>query len=113
MPTFFDPTPEQKRELEKIATGIGPVQQTLVKNHPQLTVPDRGAHQQQIAASKVLLKVADRLPAALDGLGIFERGSSHVSIGPRPTRCASCPPAPRPPCPRSGWPAASPAGTWW
>jgi hypothetical protein len=81
MPTFFDPTPEQKRELEKIAAGIGPVQQTLVKNHPQLTVPDRGAHQQQIAASKVLLKVADRLPAALDGLGIFERGSSHVGIG--------------------------------
>ena len=31
----------------------------------------------------------------------------------RSTRSASSPPAPRPPCPRSGWPAASPAATSW
>ena len=81
MATFFDPTPEQKRELEQIAAGIPGVQQTLVRNHRQLTMPDRGAHQQQLAASKVILTVADRLPAPLDGLGVFQPSSSHVGIG--------------------------------
>jgi len=72
MPTFFDPTPEEKRALEAIAKQIPDVQRTLVRNHPQLSMPDRGAHQQQIAGSKVLLTVADALPAALDGLGVFQ-----------------------------------------
>lgn len=81
MPTFFDPTPDQRRELEQIAKGIGPVQQTLVNNHPRLTMADRGAHQQQIGASKAMLTIAERLPAALDGLGIFQRSSTHVGIG--------------------------------
>jgi len=81
MAAFFDPTPEQRRELEEIAAGMPGVQQTLVKNHRQLTMPDRGAHQQQLAASQVTLTVADRLPAALDGLGVFQQSASHVGIG--------------------------------
>jgi hypothetical protein len=81
MPTFFDPTPEQRRELEKIAAGIPGVQQKLVSNHPQLTMADRGAHQQQLAASKVILVVADSLPAALDGLSVFQHGTSQIGIG--------------------------------
>ena len=83
MPKFFNPTPEQRRELEAIAAGIPGVQQTLVKNHPQLTMPDRGAHQMQLAGSKVLLTIADRLPPALDGLGIFQtgRGEAAPQIG--------------------------------
>jgi hypothetical protein len=81
MATFFDPTPEQKRELEEIAAGIPDVQQTLVRNHPQLTMPDRGAHQQQLAASKVTLTVAGSLPGELQGLGVFQPSSSHVGIG--------------------------------
>jgi hypothetical protein len=43
-------------------------------------MPDRGAHQQQLAGSKVLLTVADALPPELDGLGIFQR-SSREGIG--------------------------------
>jgi hypothetical protein len=81
MPTFFDPSPEQRRVLEEIAAGIPGVQRTLVNNHPQLTMPDRGAHQQQIAGSKVLFSAADLLPAALDGLGIFQRTRSREQIG--------------------------------
>ncbi len=72
MPKFFDPTPEQRGELEAIAAAIPGVQKTFVLNHPHVKTPDRGAHQQQIAASKVLLTVADRLPPELDGLGVFQ-----------------------------------------
>ncbi len=84
MPTFFHPTPDERRTLENLAGEIGGVQRTLVQNHPKLTMPDRGAHQQQLAGSKVLLTVADELPRELDGLGVFQRGpasSPHVGIG--------------------------------
>jgi hypothetical protein len=73
MAKFFDPTPQERQELDDIAAGMRPVQQKFVTNHARLTMPDRGAHQQQLAGSKVLLTVADRLPPALDGLGIFQR----------------------------------------
>ncbi len=82
MPTFFDPTPEERKVLEAIARQIPDVQRTLVRNHPQLTMPDRGAHQQQLAGSKVLLTVADTLPPELDGLGIFQRSTpARIGIG--------------------------------
>lgn len=83
MPTFFDPTPEQRHTLEQLAGEMPAVQQSLVRNHAQLTMADRGAHQQQLAASKVTLTVARDLPAALDGLGVFQHaaGSSTVHQG--------------------------------
>jgi hypothetical protein len=85
MARFFDPTPEQRREIEDIAAGIPGVQHALVKNHPQLSMPDRGAHQQQLAGAKALLTVAADLPPALDGLGVFQRTQStappQVGIG--------------------------------
>ena len=82
MPKFFDPTPEQRGELEAIAAAIPGVQKTFVLNHPQVKTPDRGAHQQQIAASKVLLTVADRLPPELDGLGVFQHtGDDEPLVG--------------------------------
>ena len=61
------------------------IQHTLVAKAPQLTRPDRVAHQQQIAGSKVLLVIADTLPDALVGLGIFRRDAAaagnRVGIG--------------------------------
>ena len=84
MSAFFDPTPEERRVLDEIAAGIPGVQQKLMNNHPQLTMPDRGAHQMQLAASKVLLTVAPALPPALDGLGIFRTGGDttpQIGIG--------------------------------
>jgi hypothetical protein len=82
MAKFFVPTPEDRRALEALADEIPDVQRTLVRNHPRLSVPDRAAHQQQLAASKVLLTFADRLPAELDGLGVFRRSSPpRIGIG--------------------------------
>lgn len=83
MAEFFNPTPEQRKALDEIARGIPGVQNTLVANHPQLTRPDRGAHQQQLAASIVHFEAAEQLPTELDGLGIFQRGAAgrHVGIG--------------------------------
>jgi hypothetical protein len=81
MAAFFNPTPEERKALEDIAHGIPGVQQTLVANHPQLTRPDRGAHQQQLAASAVAFEAAAQLPKELDGLGIFQRGAAGQRLG--------------------------------
>jgi hypothetical protein len=82
MSQFYAPTAEQRQALERLAEQVADVQRTFVANHPQLQSPDRGAHQQQLAGGKVLLTVDAQLPAELDGLGIFQRGSGpHVGIG--------------------------------
>ena len=81
MSAFFDPTPAERAALEKLIGEIPDIQQTLVRNHERLTQPDRGAHQQQLAGSRVLLTVAEELPPALDGLGVFQRRSKLVGIG--------------------------------
>ena len=85
----YSPSPEERRALEQLAEEVAGVQQTLVANHPQLAQPDRGAHQQQLGAGKVLLHVNDTLPP-----------SSRASA-------SSLPPAPR----RASVSAASPTGS--
>ena len=87
MSQFYAPTPEERQLLEQLAEQVADVQRTLVANHPHLTSPDRGAHQQQLAGGKVLLTVDAQLPKELDGLGIFQRGSGHASASD------ACPPA--------------------
>jgi hypothetical protein len=81
MTGFFDPTPDEVATLEGLAAETPGIQRTMVDNHAKLTQVDRGAHQQQIAGSRVALTVADRLPPALDGLGLFRPGSSAIGIG--------------------------------
>ena len=81
MPQLFDPTPDALAELERLADEIPEIQQILVENHEKLKRNDRGAHQQQIAGGKVTLTVADQLPSALDGLGLFKPGVTHAGIG--------------------------------
>jgi hypothetical protein len=81
MAAFFNPSPEERKALDDIAHGIPGVQQTLVANHAQLTRPDRGAHQQQLAASTVQFEAAAQLPQELDGLGIFQHGAAGKRIG--------------------------------
>jgi hypothetical protein len=81
MAAFFNPSPEERKALDDIARGIPGVQQTLVANHAQLTRPDRGAHQQQLAASTVQFEAAAQLPKELDGLGIFQHGAAGKRIG--------------------------------
>jgi len=77
----YSPTPEERRALERLAEEVAGVQQTLVANHPQLAQPDRGAHQPQLGAGKVLLHVNDTLPAELAGLGIFRPTGATPRIG--------------------------------
>jgi hypothetical protein len=81
MAAFFNPTPAERKALEDIARGIPGVQRTLVANHAQLTRPDRGAHQQQLAASTVRFEAAEQLPKELDGLGIFQHGAAGHLLG--------------------------------
>ena len=84
MPRFFTPSAAERRALEDLAAQIPDVQRRLTANHPQLTLPDRGAHQQQLAGSRVELTLAPNLPQELDGLGIFRppaNGTHHIGIG--------------------------------
>jgi hypothetical protein len=88
----FD-TAEAVRALEEQVKEIPEIQRILVENDERLKRPDRAAHQQQIAGGRVLLKVAERLPGELDGLGIFQPltaeeldshrllGGDHVGVG--------------------------------
>ena len=77
----YSPSPEERHALEQLVEDVAGVQRTLVANHPQLTQPDRGAHQQQLGAGKVLLHVNDALPPALAGLGIFAPTGATPRIG--------------------------------
>ena len=77
----YSPTPDERRALERLAEEVAGVQQTLVANHPQLAQPDRGAHQPQLGAGKVLLHVNDALPPELAGLGIFKPTGATPRIG--------------------------------
>jgi catalase len=88
----YSPTPDERRALEQLAEQVADVQQTLVANHPKLQQPDRGAHQPQLGAGKVLLHVADHLPAELAGLGLFTPTGStpHIGIG-RMSNGLGCP----------------------
>jgi hypothetical protein len=85
MSVIFNPTVEETRALEALIAEIPHIQDKLVDNHPQLTRPDRGAHQQQLAGSKVFLTLDRSLPPALDGLGVFvndgSAGPHFVGIG--------------------------------
>jgi len=88
----FTPTPDERRALEQLAEEVAGVQRTLVANHPKLTQPDRGAHQPQLGAGKVLLNVGENLPPELDGLGIFKPtvGTPLIGIG-RMSNGLGCP----------------------
>ena len=56
MAIVFNPTAEETRALEALIAELPRIQDTLVQNHPQLTRPDRGAHQQQLAGSRKIFR---------------------------------------------------------
>ena len=79
MSVLFNPTLEETRALEALIAAVPQIQDRLVDNHPLLTRPDRGAHQQQLAGARVFLTLESTLPPALDGLGVFAHDGS---VGP-------------------------------
>lgn len=76
----FRPSPQEIDQINQDIAGMGDIQEKLKANHPDLKVPDRVAHQYQIAGSKVMLKIESRLPENLAGVGLFEPGSEHIGI---------------------------------
>jgi hypothetical protein len=82
MPPIWEARPEALTALQNLADSTIPaVQQKLVEHDQDLSQPDRGAHQQQIAASKVLLCIAEQLPAELEGLSVFKPQTSNEYCG--------------------------------
>lgn len=77
----YNATAEEVEALSRLVAEIPEIQQTLVQRHPQLQQPDRGAHQQQIAAGRVTLQIATLLPPELDGVGLFQPQSTTIGIG--------------------------------
>jgi hypothetical protein len=77
----FRPTLADLARIGNDVAAIPTMQNRLVVNHALLTVPDRVAHQYQVAGGKVLLRIADTLPANLQGVGLFTPGASYTGIG--------------------------------
>jgi hypothetical protein len=81
MPTPFRPTAADLARIGGDVAPIAAIQDKLVANHPQLAVPDRVAHQYQVAGGKVLLRIEQQVPANFVGVGLFEPGAQHTGIG--------------------------------
>jgi hypothetical protein len=81
MPTPFRPTAADLARIGGDVAPIAAIQSKLVANHPKLTVPDRVAHQYQVAGGKVFLRIGQQLPANFVGVGLFEPGAQHTGIG--------------------------------
>lgn len=77
----FDGSPEKVEALAQTVSEIPQIQRTLVERHAGLQRPDRAAHQQQVAAGKVILTIAPVLPPELDRAGLFRAGSTAIGIG--------------------------------
>jgi hypothetical protein len=81
MTTPFRPS---ATDLARIGADVAPIpaiQKKLVANDPRLKVPDRVAHQYQVAGGKALLRLEPTLPANFVGVGLFEPGAHYTGIG--------------------------------
>jgi hypothetical protein len=81
MPTPFRPTAADLARIGGDVAPIAAIQHKLVANHPRLTVPDRVAHQYQVAGGKVLLRIEQQLPENFVGVGLFEPGAHYIGVG--------------------------------
>lgn len=80
----WSPFRPSQNDLDRIAddvAAIPAIQDKLLANHPDLSTPDRVAHQYQIAGGRVDLTIAENPPENLSGVGLFEPGSNHIGIG--------------------------------
>jgi hypothetical protein len=77
----FRPTPNDLQRLSGDVAEIADIQKRLLERCKELRVPDRAAHEYQIAGGKVTLRIAPELPPLLEGVGLFQRGALHVGVG--------------------------------
>ena len=55
----FRPTPDNLESIARDVAEIGAIQKKAVEKNRHLTLPDRVAHQYQIAGGKVAFRAAD------------------------------------------------------
>ncbi|GEM_PF-2288302 len=77
----FHANSDDLKRIGQDVAEIAAIQQKICADHPSLKQPDRVAHQYQIAGGKVLLTLAQDLPEALRGVGLFVPGAEHLGIG--------------------------------
>jgi hypothetical protein len=81
MTTPFRPSATDLARLGGDVAPISAIQKKLVANDPVLKVPDRVAHQYQVAGGKAQLRIEQTLPANFVGVGLFEPGAQYTGIG--------------------------------
>jgi hypothetical protein len=67
--------------IGKDVAEIPDIQRKLMANDADLKFLDRVAHQYQIAGGRVVLQIANDLPEALYGVGLFQPGVRYNGIG--------------------------------
>ena len=81
MPTPFRPTAADLARIGGDVAPIAAIQRKLVANHPQLKVPDRVAHQYQVAGGKVFLRIGQQLPRTLSASACSSRARNIPASG--------------------------------
>ena len=77
----FRPGVDELETIRKDVAEVRNIQQTILDKNKQVHFLDRVAHQYQVAGSKVLLKVAEVLPAPLENVGLFHPSAEYTGIG--------------------------------
>jgi hypothetical protein len=77
----FRPTSDNLKEIAGDVSEIGAIQQKALETNKGLTLPDRVAHQYQIAGGKVVFRAAAEPPEPLREVGIFQPGGESIGIG--------------------------------
>jgi hypothetical protein len=78
---LFRPGADDLLRIAVDVAEVNTIQRQLRDRHPGLKCLDRAAHEYQVAGSKVLLRVANRLPDRFSGVGLFVPGAEHVGVG--------------------------------
>ena len=77
----FRPTANNLDSIAQDVAEIGAIQQKAMEKNKHVNLPDRVAHQYQIAGGKVVFHAADEMPGALQEVGIFQPGGERIGIG--------------------------------
>jgi hypothetical protein len=78
--TPFRPAQADWDRIAGEVAAIPQIQQEFCARAPGMAMRDRTAHQYQIAGSRVSLRIAPRLPANLDGVGLFVADAEHIGL---------------------------------
>lgn len=80
-PPLLRPSPADRARIGRDVEAIPELQTQLRAVAAGLAMPDRVAHQYQVAGGKVTLTIANTLPPELLGVGLFTPAQTHIGIG--------------------------------